>query len=49
MLDPDILPDTGEEVNGVGDGARIEAALVVIASNIAGFTPLQWTIVIEPR
>jgi hypothetical protein len=48
MSDPDILPDTGEEIDGVVDGARIEAAPVVIASNMAGFIPPLWTIVTEP-
>jgi hypothetical protein len=50
MLDPDILPDTGEEeTSGVGDGDRIEAVLVVIANSTAGFIPRPWITVIEPR
>jgi len=49
MLDPDILPDTGEEVDGVADDALTEAAPVATASNMAGSIPPRWTIVTEPR
>jgi hypothetical protein len=49
MLDPDILPDTGVEANGVEDGARIAAALAVIGSSMAGFIPRPWTTAIELR
>jgi len=49
MLDPDILPDTEEEVDGVADDALTEAVLAATASNMAGFIPPRWTIVTEPR